>query len=203
MISIYVCSTWTLHYTIQTVGSNAITDGSMPTVFCLGCFWGVLHPLLHKCTPLSVFQRLLHPHKNDGMHAKPICINSNHYQTVIQMQVHSNGMQYNCWNSTYYRVLLWDYMSHEPYKKLGLRPLHPPTSKFWWEHCMPTPLTYVRTVYTHAHLSVVVICQGEVTVHFRLCRKQSQQGSICERWWGLRGVLQGKHLTHPCMHLVQ
>ena len=30
-------------------------------VFSLGFFWGVLHPLLSKYTPLSVFQRLLHP----------------------------------------------------------------------------------------------------------------------------------------------
>ena len=51
---------------------------------------GVLHPLLPKYTPLSMFQRLLHPHKSHGMQSWSVF--TNYYQTVIHMQVYSNQL---------------------------------------------------------------------------------------------------------------
>ena len=54
-------------------------------------FWGGgCTPLLCKYTPLSVFQSLLHRHKNNGMQSWSVL--GDHYQTVTHMQVHSNWL---------------------------------------------------------------------------------------------------------------
>ena len=69
---------------------------------------GVLHPVVSKYTPLSVFQRLLHPHKNDGMQSRSVF--NSYYQTVIHMQVHSNRLHNSDARSGQgldSRVLLW------------------------------------------------------------------------------------------------
>ena len=70
-------------------------------------FLGVLHlPIAQMYPPISVSEAAAPPHKSDGMHAKPICINSNHYQTATQMHVYSNGMQYNCLKVLHYMTSL-------------------------------------------------------------------------------------------------
>ena len=46
---------------------------------------GAAPPYCTNVPPYQCFRGCCTPHKNDGMHAKPICINSNHYQTVIQI----------------------------------------------------------------------------------------------------------------------
>ena len=56
-------------------------------VFSLGCFWGAHSPIV-QIYPLSVFHRLLHPHKSHGMQSQSVY--NSYYQTVIHMQVHSN-----------------------------------------------------------------------------------------------------------------
>ena len=51
---------------------------------------GAAPPSSVQIYPLSVFQRLLHPHKNDGMQSQFVF--NNYYQAVIHMQVHSNQL---------------------------------------------------------------------------------------------------------------
>ena len=58
--------------------------------FSLGCFRGVLQPPIVQIYPLSVFQRLLHPHQSHDMQSRFVF--NNYYQTVIHMQVHSNQL---------------------------------------------------------------------------------------------------------------
>ena len=80
-------------------------------VFSLGCFWGVLHPLLCKHTPLSVFQRLLHPHKM-------MACKADLYSIVITKQL------YTC----KYTAIDCTIVTHaEDRGCFGLHLLHPPT----------------------------------------------------------------------------
>ena len=70
--------------------------------------WAVLAPPIVQTYPLSVFQRLLHPHKNDGMQSRSVF--NSYYQTVIHMQVHSNRLHNSDARSGQgldSRVLLW------------------------------------------------------------------------------------------------
>ena len=64
---------------------------------CLGCFWGVLHPpIVQMYPPISVSEAAAPPIRMMACMQSQSVFNSNYYQTVIQMQVYCNGMQYNC-----------------------------------------------------------------------------------------------------------
>ena len=62
------------------------------TVFSLGCFWGVLHPpIVQMYPPISVSEVAAPSIRMMACMQSQSAFNSNYYQTVIQMQVHSNG----------------------------------------------------------------------------------------------------------------
>ena len=71
--------------------------GMHKSVFSLGCCGGAAPPYCTVYPPISVSEAAAPSliRMRACMQSQSV-VNSNYHQTVIQMQVLSNGMQYNC-----------------------------------------------------------------------------------------------------------
>ena len=69
----------------------------VPCCSVLSRLWGVLHsPIVQMYPPISVSEAAAAPIRMMACMQSQSVFNGNYYQTLLQMQVHSNGMQYNC-----------------------------------------------------------------------------------------------------------